>query len=398
MKPATRRAAAGDEVVPAGRRVQHVGQRGSEPDAVAHVDEGGRVAEHLGQRTGAGGDDGHAGGHRLERREAEAFVDRRVGEHGRGVQQSGQRPVVDPAGPDDAGVGGGGTDRVSDGVGTPAVGAGEDEGQVGPVGGDVVEGADEAGEVLARLGGADGEDVTGRPGRPVPVGRAGVGRRERRDAGVDGAHAVRIGAEPLDDLAGDEGRRRVHPRAVAQRAADEIRVGERRPVAQLGKADGRQVVDGHHPGGPSGRRDDEVRAVDDVGGADEPFERRPLAVGPSPVQRPRRHGSLADVDTGRDERLDQPTPAPAHREGRDGQVGPVGQAGERAGTEGADTGRSAEQRRHVERHPQGRAGRAVLGHPSSLAHRPEAEEVQALSAPSTERMAPEMYAASSEAR
>ena len=48
-----------------------------------------RVAEHLGERAGVAGDDGHAGTHRLERREAESLVDRRIREHRRAGEEVG---------------------------------------------------------------------------------------------------------------------------------------------------------------------------------------------------------------------------------------------------------------------------------------------------------------------
>ena len=59
-----------------------------------------------------------------------------------------------------------------------------------------------------------------------------------------------------------------------QGPADQLRVGEGRRVAQLGVVQRREVVHRDHGGGPAGRWDHEVRAVHDVGGADEPLERR----------------------------------------------------------------------------------------------------------------------------
>ena len=62
----------------------------------------GGVAEHLGERAGVAGDDRHAALHRLERREAEALVDRRVREHRRAGEEVGAVAVGDEPGLHDA--------------------------------------------------------------------------------------------------------------------------------------------------------------------------------------------------------------------------------------------------------------------------------------------------------
>ena len=67
----------------------------AEPVVVGRLDEQRGVARDLGDRAGARRDDGHVGAHRLEQREAEALVDRRVREHRRRVEQRAAAGVVD---------------------------------------------------------------------------------------------------------------------------------------------------------------------------------------------------------------------------------------------------------------------------------------------------------------
>ena len=81
--------------------------------------------------------------------------------------------------------------------------------------GHLAEGAHQSGQVLAGLGRADGEAVPLAPRGQQPAERAaGIGvadGRELGDAGRHHPHAVGIGPEGLDDLAGDEGRVGVDP-------------------------------------------------------------------------------------------------------------------------------------------------------------------------------------------
>ena len=68
---------------------------------IAHLDQQRAVPEHFWQRSGAAGDDGHAGAHGLEGREPEALVAGGIGQDGRSVEQSGEIPGLDPPGADD---------------------------------------------------------------------------------------------------------------------------------------------------------------------------------------------------------------------------------------------------------------------------------------------------------
>ncbi len=69
------------------------------------------VARDLGNRAGAGRDDGDPRSHGFEHREAEALVDRRIGEQGRAFQERAPSGVGDRAGQDHAGAGRGGEAR-----------------------------------------------------------------------------------------------------------------------------------------------------------------------------------------------------------------------------------------------------------------------------------------------
>ena len=154
------------------------------------------------------------------------------------------------------------------GIVPPTRWAGQHEGEIGVAIGQLVEGSHEAGEVLARFGGAHGEDETRRTGGEE---RFHEGPRcARRDGGKgwhsrrDHPNAVRMGAKGLHHLAGDEGRVRVHPRASPQRPPYELGIGQRGLVAELRVVQWREVVHGGHHPGPLGRRHDEIRPVHHV--------------------------------------------------------------------------------------------------------------------------------------
>ena len=183
-------------------------------------------------------------------------------------------------------------------------------------GGHLPEGAHQSRQVLARLGGPDGEAVPPARRGQQPAERAGdLGARDRweiRDAGRHDPHVGGIGPERLDDLAGDERRVGVDPRAAPEGAADQPGIGQGRRVAQLGMMERGEVVHRDDGRGVAGGRNHEVRAVHHVGAADEPLHRRDVGAPPQRVQRPGRHGPLVHGDTRRKKGLDQVAPAPAH--------------------------------------------------------------------------------------
>ena len=195
---------------------------------------------------------------------------------------------------------------------------------------------------------------------------------------MDDAHPGRIGTERVEDLAGDEGRVGVDPGAPLQGPADQTRIGQCRFVAELGMTERREIVHRHDRGGTSGRGHDEVRAVHDVGGADEPLQRWSVPARPQGVQGPGGHGALVGRHTGGQVGADQPAPAPAHGEGPHLQVRADGECREGALAEGADAGGEAEQRGRVERDAQARR----------LCASGRAGAAQVVIAPSMERIAP----------
>ena len=241
-------------------------------------------------------------------------------------------------------------------------------------GGNRLEGAHQQRIVLAWFDRADGQDV---PGAPVgqPQRHPPAWLRARVEAGDPRVHHPdprRVHGELGDHLVGHEPRRGVHPRPFGHRPPDEGGELEGGRFAELGVEHHGEVVDGHHPGGPSGRWNDVVGAVDHVVGPDEPFDGGPRGPPPRRVQGPRRHGPLAGGDTLGDQRLDATSTSPAHREGRHIEVREGGQARQRAVAELADTGRSTKQRCGVDsdRQPARFGGcRSLRGHQASLAHR-----------------------------
>jgi hypothetical protein len=128
--------------------------------------------------------------------------------------------------------------------------------------------------------------------------------------------------------------------------------------------------------------------VHDVGGPEEPLDRRMVETGPEGVQRPGGHRPLGRGDPRR-QPFGEPAPAaPTDGEGANVEAGPFGQGAERPFTEHADPGGETQERCRIERHAQ-----AWRGGSSVPAHCP-----QVVIAPSMERMAPVTYAASSEPR
>ncbi len=195
---------------------------------------------------------------------------------------------------------------------------------------------------------------------------------------MDDAHPTGIGPERLDDLTGHESRVGVDPRPATQGAPDQVRVGERRLVAQLGMVQRGQIVHRDHGGGPAGRRHDEVRPVHHVGGADEPLERWPVPAAPQRVEGPGRHRALPGDDAGGQLLFDQPAPAPADGVGPDVDARALRQGRQGAPAERTDAGGESEQWRCVERHPQA----CRLRRPGRV------DGAQVVIAPSMEKIAP----------
>ena len=258
------------------RRAVVVGQRARSSASasavfVGRLDEQRGVARDLGDRSGARRDDRHARRHRLEQRETESFVDRRVREHASPRPSSARRPASStPPGEHDAGAHVGRTGARS--RRRPPAAPGRRARR-------------------SRAGGRDGRRRARRTRRRGAAGscaarafrsRARTARRsrvassvgaasrdaltERRDAERDhdeaaGRRAAR--AEDLFDLVGDE-LEPVCTVAPARDRAPHDRL-ERAHLgrAQLGVANERTVVDADERRQPA-RRSEVVRRVHDL--------------------------------------------------------------------------------------------------------------------------------------
>ena len=150
---------------------------------VERIDEHRGVACDLLGRSARGRDDGGAARHRLEHRDAEALVERRIDDAARAAVVRGELVVVDLAEPAHCAA------RVD---AAPAARADDAQLDAGPRGR-----VDRAREILARLERADGEHVVAL--RPRAVGREGVVDGVRDDGDLLARHA-----EELDELGGGE--------------------------------------------------------------------------------------------------------------------------------------------------------------------------------------------------
>ncbi len=181
-----------------GNRVGGQGVDGArEAVRVAGGDEGGSVAEHLGERGGAGGDDRRAAGHGLERREAEALVEGGEDEdRGGGVEQ---REVGLADGLEDSHPGSLGADARPQRL--RARPGAQDEREVGV---ELRKRVEELADVLVGLGVAHVENEAVGQAQPPAKGleRGAVGAAEGGvDAVVDHADAAGREGEPLLDFA-----------------------------------------------------------------------------------------------------------------------------------------------------------------------------------------------------
>ena len=139
----------------------------------------------------------------------------------------------------------------------------DDQRHVGMGTGHGAEGRHQQRVVLAGLDRAHGQDVRDAPagnGRSTGA-EALVPRRRGARAGAGGGHAVVHGPHPRGvdaelghHLVGHELRRRVHPGPFGDGAADHAGNPSVDRSHSSRVADGGEVVHGHHPGGPAGRR------------------------------------------------------------------------------------------------------------------------------------------------
>ena len=326
---------------------------------IARVDQHCAVAEHLGQRARPCRHHGHTGPHGLQRREPEALVEGGEGQHAGPREQAppGRSPPPSPYGrsclahlrPSMADA-----SACSPHPGGPA----RTRATSACCLGHRTEGQHQARQVLPGLRRPDGQAEAPEARRQQPPQhrrRVRLGRDGQiGDAGIDDADAGRIGIECLHHLAGHERGVGVDPGAAIEGAPDQPRVGERRRIAQFGMVQRREVVHRDHGGGPTGRGHQEVRPVHDVGGADEPLQRREVPPGPQCVKGTGRHGSLPRRDARRELRLHQPAAAPAHGIGPHVDARALRQGRQCAVAERPDARGQPEQRRCIERDAQAR--------------------------------------------
>ena len=118
----------------------------------------------------------------------------------------------------------------------------------------------------------------GSPARGEP-GRSGAGVAAQSGVDAQRRHLQPVGrdAERVGDLVRDRLRRRADDGGAGQRARDQDAQPLRGRAHRAGGVQEGQVVHGDHPAGPAGRRQHEVRAVEDVHAADQRGDRRPLA-------------------------------------------------------------------------------------------------------------------------
>src|SRR5262245_14945526 len=324
--------------------VEGVGQRVD----VVRVDQHRGATERLGQRPGARGHDRHACSHRLERRQPEALVDRGIGEQAGAGEQVAALAVGDVPEPHDPVAVPGRVPRGVELLGAPAVGAGDDEPQLGVARRDLVEGAHEHGQVLARLDRAERDHVTlGARELPAALRVAAAARanaeRDLRDPRV-------VDPEVLAHLAGHELARRVHDGAAVERPPDEAAVLQRVGRAQLGEADEGQVVDGHDD--RAARRRPDERCVHDVDGTGPRLDARYVGAQPQRPDETGGYGTGRGADPGREASGGLVAAAERQRVRDEIDVVSCGESVEEPRGDLADPGRLPQQRRAVDREPQ----------------------------------------------
>ena len=186
------------------------------------------------------------------------------------------------------------------------------------------------GQVLAGLDRAEGQHVAVAAGEARP--RAGVAERPRRDAEGHGHDAVGVGAEQRDDLVAHEVGDGVDPCARCAGPGGRGRgTASMSAGAQLGVVQEREVVDGHHPGGP-GRRARRSSGR----GRRRPARSTARCAGPSKRRqsRPQRAGGHRPAGRGRERPSGSSVgevarPAPGHGVADEVDVGPARRGGPR---------------------------------------------------------------------
>ena len=147
-------------------------------------------------------------------------------------------------------------------------------------------------------------------------------RVARGHAVVDDPDPLGVGAELGHHLVGHELRRRVHPGALRPRPGG--RGGGNRAWRRSHNSGKRTAVRSWTVTTRAARRvggtTKLVPCTTSIGPG-EPLDGRDAAVGPGQVQRPGRHGPLAHLDAGGDERRQAAAPPPGHGEGGDVEVG-----------------------------------------------------------------------------
>ncbi len=248
---------------------QHVRQTFGDGPRVGRIDQHGGVADHFGQRRRVRGDDRRAARHRLERRQAEALVQRREGEHRGQAIEDVQGPVGHEAEEPHVAV------QVVRVDGAPQLGVLRDVTaddqqleRVVAVLVQVMDRLDQPLEVLVRLDVADVEHERFVQLEPLADALDLVVRRRHQEVIVDGVvdyrHLVGRDAAEAEDVALRRLRHRQHPPRPPRRPPHEQPgVEDGQPVGEvLREHQVDAVVDGHHGRTGHENRQDVVRAVE----------------------------------------------------------------------------------------------------------------------------------------
>jgi len=318
----------------------HLVQRAGNRVDVARVGEQRGVAQDFGHRASVRCHDRDTGLHRLERRVAEAFVDRRVGEH-RGAREEVEPLVVvhvsHPADPVAVASGG---DGGIEGLHSPRVGAGDHQHEGFVVTGDGVERLHEARQVLAWLDAPEREHVA------VGAGALAASRRVAADRwhepGVHPSDALGLDAEVVANFRADEVTEHMDRRATVERQPYVTREGECVGGAQLGVPHEREVVHRRDHRCPSRRRN-VVRRVHDVDLAGPHLCLRVPGVTPQHASEPRRDVARARLHVARCLVPECPTTSQRDGEGGDVEVVALRKRLEQVAHHVADPGAGSEQ-------------------------------------------------------
>ena len=278
-------------------------QGGGEGVAVAERDELGAVAGDLGDRAGAGGDDrqpDRPGPRGSGTRSPRRATGRRA--RGRGAAATPwwrRRPVPGRTTRRRAAGGRAATAASRAALSSPGAPARTSAAPSVAAGG--AERGDERGEVLAPLDGAEGEHERAERRSPTaaPIGRAACRHGERAE--VDDLDAVAPSSSRAASAVAWLEAWTVGPGADA--AAEDL-AGPADVGRRLVRVAQEPAVVDRHDRRPAGRRDDVVRAVDDVGGAEPAVDAGAVADRPQPVGDGGRAAAAgARAASGRDRKL-----------------------------------------------------------------------------------------------